>query len=174
MYTHQSTTHADLCARFQPLLGRWARCRLAQAGIGAHDADDLVQATLLRALRGGESFEMRGEASLLAWLRQILLNELRSELRRRRCRGETVAIDENLPADGDPVAATLAHERERAYASALRALNPRQRRHVALRVEHGMSFDEIASATGGSIDGARMVVARALRTLATQLAPAFA
>ena len=174
MYTDVASSHADLCARYQPLLRGWARCWLAQAGMGSPEADDLVQATLLRALHHAERFEMRGEASLLAWLRQILLNELRSEQRRRRCRGETIAIDENLVADGDPVAATLAHERERAYARALRALNARQRRHVALRVEHGMSFDEIAAATGGSIDGARMVVARALRTLATQLTPAFA
>jgi RNA polymerase sigma factor (sigma-70 family) len=174
MYTDHASNHADLCARFRPLLRRWARCWLAQAGLGAHEADDLVQTTLLRALRGAETFEMRGEASLLAWLRQILLNELRSELRRRSCRGEAVAIDENLVADGDPVTATLAHERERAYANALRALNARQRRHMQLRVEHGMSFDEIAATTGGSIDGARMVVARALRTLGAQLAPAFA
>ena len=174
MCTDHASNHADLCARFQPLLRRWARCWLAEAGIGTHDADDLVQATLLRALHGAETFEMRGEASLLAWLRQIQLNELRSELRRRRCRGETVAVDENLVADGDPVTGTLAHERERAYAGALRALTPRQRRHVPLRVEQGMRFHEIAAATGGSIDGARMIVARALRTLGTRLAPAFA
>ncbi|HST27212.1 MAG TPA: sigma-70 family RNA polymerase sigma factor, partial [Rudaea sp.] len=115
--------------------------------------------------------EMRGEAALLGWLRRILLNEVRDELRRRRSRGEVVAIDASLAADGDPVGAVLAHERARAYASALRALNARQRRCVRLRVEHGMSFGEIAAATGGSEDGARMIVARALRSLERQLAP---
>jgi DNA-directed RNA polymerase specialized sigma24 family protein len=51
----------------------------------------------------------------------------------------------------------------------LRALNARQRRHVRLRVEHGMSFGEIAAATGGSEDGARMIVARAVRVLSAHL-----
>jgi len=175
MYTDQLTTHADLCARFQPLLRRWARNWLARAGAGVHDADDFVQATLLRALHHIDTFEMRGEASLLAWLRQILLNEVRGELRRRRCRGEIVEFDESHARGGDAtLEATLAHERECAYASALRALNARQRRHVRLRVEHGMSFGEIAATVGGNADSARMIVARALRTLGAQLAPAFA
>lgn len=171
MYTTDETALPALCARFRPLLARWARYWLARSGGAAYDADDLVQTVLLRALRGSNAFEMRGEAALLGWLRRILLNELQGELRRSRCRGEIVAIDENLAADGDPVGAALAHERERAYASALRALNARQRRHVRLRVEHGMSFGEIAAATGGSEDGARMIVTRALRSLERQLAP---
>jgi RNA polymerase sigma factor (sigma-70 family) len=169
MYTSGETALPALCARFRPLLARWARFCLARAGGGAHDADDLVQAALLRALRGIDAFDMRGEAALLGWLRRILLNEVRDELRRRRSRGEAVAIDANLAADGDPVGAVLAHERARAYASALRALNARQRRHVRLRVEHGMSFGEIAAATGGSEDGARMIVARAMRVLSEHL-----
>jgi RNA polymerase sigma factor (sigma-70 family) len=171
MYTSNETALAALCARFRPLLARWARYCLARAGGGAVDADDLVQAALLRALRRIDAFEMRGEAALLGWLRRILLNEVRDELRRRHSRGEVVAIDANLAADGDPVGAVLAHERARAYASALRALNARQRRCVRLRVEHGMSFGEIAAATGGSEDGARMIVVRALRSLERQLAP---
>jgi RNA polymerase sigma factor (sigma-70 family) len=169
MYTSGETALPALCARFRPLLARWARFCLARAGGGAHDADDLVQAALLRALRGIDAFDMRGEAALLGWLRRILLNEVRDELRRRRSRGEAVAIDPNLAADGDPVGAVLAHERARAYTSALRALNARQRRHVRLRVEHGMSFGEIAAATGGSEDGARMIVARAMRVLSEHL-----
>jgi RNA polymerase sigma factor (sigma-70 family) len=169
MYTSGETALPALCARFRPLLARWARFCLARAGVGADEADDLVQAALLRALRGIDAFDMRGEAALLGWLRRILLNEVRDELRRRRCRGEAVAIDANLAADGDPVGAVLAHERARAYASALRALNARQRRHVRLRVEHGMSFGEIAAATGGSEDGARMIVTRAMRVLSEQL-----
>ena len=171
MYTSDETALAALCARFRPLLARWARFLLARAGGGALDADDLVQAALLRALRGIDAFDMRGEAALLGWLRRILLNEVRDELRRRRGRGEVVAIDANMASECDPVGSVLAQERAHAYTSALRALNARQRRHVRLRVEHGMSYGEIAAATGGSEDGARMVVARAMRSLEQQLAP---
>jgi len=160
----------QLCARTLPTLRRWAsRCREC----GIHDADDLVQSAFLRALDRLGEFEVRGNGSFLAYLRQIVLNEARREWRRQRVRGEMVEIDERLSEGGDPVVeAMLGDERERAYAGALRRLNPRQRKHLSLRVEHGMSFGEIAGATGGSIDGARMIVARALRALSSRLAAA--
>jgi len=160
----------QLCGRTLPTLRRWAaRCKAC----GIHDADDLVQNAFLRALNRLDEFEVRGTGSFLAYLRQILLNEARREWRRQRCRGETVEIDEGFSEGGDPVIeAVLGDERERAYVSAMRKLNPRQRTHLSLRVEHGMSFGEIAGATGGSVDGARMIVARALRTLSSRLAVA--
>jgi RNA polymerase sigma factor (sigma-70 family) len=158
----------QLCSRTLPALRRWAsRCR----DCGIHEADDLVQNAFLRVLNRLEEFEVRGNGSFLAYLRQIVLNEARREWRRQRTRGEAVEIDEALSEGGDPVIeAVLGDERERAYASALRRLNSRQRAHISLRIEHGMSFGEIAGATGSSVDGARMIVTRALRTLSLQLA----
>ena len=160
----------QLCGRTLPALRRWAlRCQAC----GIHDADDLVQNAFLRALNRLDEFEVRGNGSFLAYLRQIVLNEARREWRRQRTRGETVEIDEGFSDGGDPVIeALLGDERERTYAGALRRLNPRQRTHLSLRVEHGMSFGEIAGATGSSVDGARMIVARALRTLSSRLAAA--
>jgi RNA polymerase sigma-70 factor (ECF subfamily) len=165
-----SVARQQLCHRTLPALRRWAsRCREC----GIHDADDLVQNAFLRALDRLDEFEVRGNGSFLAYLRQIVVNDARREWRRQRTRGETVEIDEGLSEGGDPVVeAVLGDERERAYAGALRRLNPRQRKHISLRVECGMSFGEIAGATGGSVDGARMIVTRALRTLSLQLAMA--
>jgi RNA polymerase sigma-70 factor (ECF subfamily) len=160
----------QLCGRTLPALRRWAsRCKAC----GIQDADDLVQNAFLRALNRLDEFEGRGNGSFLAYLRQILLNEARREWRRQRARGETVELDEGFSEGGDPVIeAVLGDERERVYVGALRRLNSRQRAHLSLRVEHGMSFGEIACATGGSVDGARMIVARALRTLSSRLAAA--
>jgi len=160
----------QLCGRTLPALRRWAsRCKAC----GIHDADDLVQNAFLRALNKLDEFEVRGNGSFLAYLRQIVLNEARREWRRQRVRGESVEIDDGFSEGGDPVVeALLGDERERTYAGALRRLNSRQRTHLSLRVEHGMSFGEIAGATGSSVDGARMIVARALRTLGSRLAAA--
>lgn len=154
-----------------PALRRWALRRVASCGI--HDADDLVQIALLRALRHLDEFEVRGSGSFLAYLRQIVLNEARREWRRQRQRGEAVEIDESVCIDQDPVIdALISQQRNLSYTRALRHLNHRQRAHLALRVEHGMTFDEISRQIGGSADGARMIVARAMRTMSIHLAAA--
>src|SRR5262249_31807863 len=90
----------------------------------------------------------------------------RAELRRCGRQGISVECDDTLADHSEqPIECVLDLERESAYASALRRLNGRQRRHIQLRVEHGLSFGEIARLTGGSKDGARMMVTRALRNL---------
>lgn len=163
----------DLYARCLPLMRRWARGWLPRTHRGLNDADDLVQNAMLRTWHRLAAFEVRGASSFLAYLHQVLLNEVRAELRRCGRQGISVECDETLPCAGDsPVDQVLQRERESAYASALRSLSGRQRRHIELRVEHGMSFGEIAALTGGSKDGARMMVARALRSLSQCMAVA--
>jgi RNA polymerase sigma factor (sigma-70 family) len=156
-----------------PTLRRWAQGCVSRERRGINDADDLVQIVLMRALNRLTDFESRGANSFLAYLHQILLNEVRNDLRKQRRRGETVDCDDMISTDGDPVVEQLlGHERERAYAGALRKLNPRQQEHVALRIEFGMSFREIATRVGGSADGARMTVTRGLRAMTEHLASA--
>jgi len=162
-----------LYARCLPVLRRWARAWLPRECIGVNDADDLVQTVLLRALNRLDDFEPRGDACFLAYLRQILLNEVRGELRRQRRRGETVEVDDSFALEGDPVVEdALRSEREHAYATALRQLNPRQQQHLTLRLHDGLSFGEIARQVGGSADGARMMVARAMRVISDYIAVA--
>jgi len=170
----RSARHA-LCARYLAALRSWARIWLPRTGSGINDADDLVQIALLRALNRLDDFEIRSDAGFLGYLRQILLNEVRGELRRQRRRGETVELDDALALEGDPVIEQAQQlERECAFAHALRGLNPRQQRHVTLRVQFGMSFDEIAACAGGNADSARMIVTRAVRAMTQHIAAAAA
>ena len=163
----------SLYARCLPTLRRWAQACLPHERRGINDADDLVQIVLMRALNRLADFETRGANCFLAYLHQIMLNEVRSDLRKQRRRGETVECDDSIATDGDPVVEQmLGHERECAYAGAMRRLNPRQREHIAMRIEYGMSFREIANRVGGSTDGARMTVTRGLRNMAQCLAAA--
>src|SRR5262245_12569360 len=71
-----------LFARYLPVLRRWAHQRLPQDARGLRDTDDLVQDTLLSALRRVNDFEHRGEGAFLAYLRQILMNSVRDGVRR--------------------------------------------------------------------------------------------
>ena len=119
------------------------------------------------------SISPENKVALLAYLRQIVINEVRSEWRRQVRLGEQSVANESWAADDDPVFnAALSHERDRTWVNALSRLSGYQRAHLSLRVEHGMSFAEIAREIGSSTDAARMVVARATRVLNAQIAAA--
>ena len=132
------------------------------------DTDDLVQVAVLRALNKVGCFEPRREGAFLAYLRRILLNAVRDEIRRVARRPGTEDLPADL-ADGAPPAVEQAIGREamQAYEAALAELSDAQQEAVILRVEFGYTFSEIAQATGGpSANAARMTVARALVRLA--------
>ncbi len=161
----------QLYARCLPVLRRWARGRLPTQACDINDTDDLVQIALMRALNKLDRFGDRGYESFLAYLRTILINEVRNELRKFGRRGPVCDCDEALSTGGDPVIdSMLVHEGHRLYTSAFDKLNYRQQEHLAMRLELGMSFREIAAQVGGSVDGARMTVTRALRVMSEHLA----
>ena len=54
-----------LVARYLPLLRRWAHGRLPGYARDLNDTNDLVQITLMSALRNLEQFESRHEGALL-------------------------------------------------------------------------------------------------------------
>jgi len=156
----------NLYARCLPLMRRWVRGWLPRAHRGLNDADDLVQNAMLRTWHRLGEFEIRGPGSFLGYLHQVLLNEVRAEMRRVGRQGVNVECDDSLVCNAEsPVDQVLELERECTYAKAMSRLSQRQRRHVQMRVEQGLSFSEIAALTGGSKDGARMMVVRALRNL---------
>ena len=162
-----------LMRRFLPLLRQWAHGRLPRAARDLHETEDLVQLALMRALRQIDHFECEGPGSFLAYLRQILLNQVRDEVRRLMRRPESSELDTEM-ADGDlpsPVEQLIGYERLRAYEAALASLPKRQQGLVVMRLEFGMSYPEIATEVGGTPDAVRVMVARALVQLATALKP---
>jgi RNA polymerase sigma-70 factor (ECF subfamily) len=162
-----------LVRRFLPLLRQWAHGRLPRAARDLHETDDLVQLALMRALKNLEHFEHEGPGSFLAYLRQILLNQVRDEVRRLGRRPGTAEIDPELP-DADapsPVERLVGSERLQAYERALGELPRRQQGLIVMRLELGMSYPEIAAETGSTPDAVRVMVARALVRLAAGLKP---
>lgn len=155
--------------RSLPLLLRWAHGRLPHYARSANDTEDLVQTTLMRALRHLEDFNASGSGAFLAYLRQILLNEVRHEIRnQRRHGGAHLAVEDfELVDEGrSAIEQLVSEERLRAYESALSTLGKRQQELVLLRIEFGLSWKEIALEIGGSADAVRMTVSRALQQMA--------
>jgi RNA polymerase sigma-70 factor (ECF subfamily) len=160
-----------LVARYLPLLRRWAHGRLPFSARGLADTDDLVQVTLLRALDRVEEFEPRREGAFLAYLRSILLNAIRYEIRRSVRLPGGAKLGENV-ADPEPSPLEQAIGRDLldSYETALATLPEDQQEAVILRVEFGFTHEEIAAATGSpSANAARMRVSRALVRLAEAL-----
>lgn len=160
-----------LFARCLPLLRRWAHGRLPRYGRDLSETEDLVQVSLIRALNRLERFEAGRPGALLAYLRQILLNAVREELRRSGRRGPAGRPVEEL-ADPAPsvLEQTLGHEALEAYEAALEHLTDKQRSAVILRLEFDMTYPEIAAELeSASPDAARMLVARGLAELARRM-----
>ncbi len=153
-----------LLARYLPILRRWAHGRLPARARDLSDTDDLVQVTLIRALSHLDRFEVRREGAFLAYLRTVLLNALRDELRRAsRSPDHGVPLESVADLLPSPVEAAVGRETLEMYEEALSKLGEDQREAVILRVEFGYTYGEIADAMGKpSTNAARMVVVRAL------------
>ena len=157
-----------LVRRYLPALRRWAHGRLPPWARDLADTDDLVQVTLLRALRQVEAFEPRRSGSFLAYLRSILRNEIRDHIRRVAKRPLTAPLTHARADEEDsPLARVIGAERLEAYERALSQLSAEQQEAILMRIELGYSWDDVAQATGSpSADAARMAVTRALGRLA--------
>jgi len=163
-----------LLRRFLPLLTRWASGRLPRGVRDLSDTEDLVQETIISALRHIDHIEIRGEGALQAYLRRAVLNRIRDELRRHGRRGAVETLDENVRAKEDsPLEIAIGNEALERYEAALSRLSAGDREAVIARIELGQTYAEIASALGKpSTEAARMAVNRALARLARLMTPA--
>ena len=89
-----------LFARCLPPLRRWARGRLPRWTRDLMDTDDLVQETVLRAVKRVDAFEPRHEGALQAYLRQAVMNRIRDEVRRSARTPVATTLDEDHPEGG--------------------------------------------------------------------------
>jgi RNA polymerase sigma-70 factor (ECF subfamily) len=148
-----------LFERHIPTLRRWASGRLPGYARDLGDTADLVQETVIDALKHLNRFEYRGEGALQAYLRQAVINRIRNELRRISRRGATESLD-----------SAMGQQTLEQYESGLDRLNPDERQAVIARVEMGMSYDEIAALLDKpTANAARMAVVRALLRLAEEM-----
>jgi RNA polymerase sigma-70 factor (ECF subfamily) len=161
----------DLFARYLPGLLKWTRGRLPRWARDLADTPDIVQDALLETFRKLDNFDHRGEGALRAYLRQSVMNRIRDELRRAKRHPERVELDPLLNDAGlSPLESAVGAQTVERYEAALQRLSQDDRELVIARVEMGLTYPELAAATGKpSAGAARMAVSRALLRLAEDL-----
>ena len=157
-----------LAGRYLPALRRFAHGRLPARARDLVDTNDLVQNTVVRALNHLDRFEPRREGAFLAYLRQIVVNQIRDEARRAASRPVREELSHELAdAGASPLEDAIGRQNLELYESALQKLSAPQREAIVLRVELGFSYPEVAEALGrDSPNAARMLIARAMVRLA--------
>jgi RNA polymerase sigma-70 factor, ECF subfamily len=175
----------ELLALYQNYLRILARTQLDKFLRVRCDASDLVQETLLEAVRDFPRFAGTTEAELIAWLRQILARNLADQVKHHKAQARDWQRQESLEAllDRSCLAAqealtrgisspsVQASRREQAVllADALSRLPPDCREVIVLRNLEALKFDEIAARMGRSSGAVRMLWARSLERLHREL-----
>jgi RNA polymerase sigma-70 factor, ECF subfamily len=160
-----------LAKRYMPFVRRWAHGRLPRRAGGIADTDDLVQCTIVRALGRIQHFEVRREGAFAAYLRQILLNQIRDEIRRSHHHPPVVDMGDDI-ADPQPtpLEAAVGRDALERYEAAFARLSETHQAAVNLRLELGLSHAEVGHVLGGrSANAARLLVARAVTRLAEEM-----
>ena len=126
------------------------------------ELEDLVQETLLSIHTKRHSFHP--EAPFTPWLLAIARHRLIDKLRRRKVMGTVVALDaiEELPAPGDPEAATARVDLDKLLAT----LPPHLRVPIELTRLEGLSVADAAARAGMSVSAIKVGVHRGLKRLA--------
>jgi RNA polymerase sigma-70 factor (ECF subfamily) len=158
------TAYRLLLESLAPQLRATTRQRLARAGSGDRDVEDVVQETLLAIHLKRHTW--RATEPIAPWIGAIARNKLVDVLRRRGRRAE-------LPMD-DELEATLAAETQEAGTSLdvdriLSGLGDRQREIVRLVSIEGHSARVAAERLGMSEGALRVALHRCLRALAATL-----
>jgi RNA polymerase sigma-70 factor (ECF subfamily) len=142
-----------------------------------HDAEDVTARVFLQALAALPRFEDRarpadgeGASTFRVWLFQIARNAVANQRRtwRRRPQAPLEAAVAIVGAD-DPGDALTRREQAAGAVDALRRLPADRRRALVLRFVDEMSTAEIAGVLGRSEGAVRVLIHRALRSMAADL-----
>jgi len=157
-----------LIERYLPALKRWAHGHVPSRVRGVMESDDLVQVTLIRALDHLEEFVPERRGAFLAYLRRIMQNAIRDELRKLNRHPPPEPLKDIHPnGEPSPLRQAIGAEALAAYNAAMVQLSKEQQEAIFLRVELGFTHQEVADAIGApSANAARMLVSRALVRLA--------
>jgi RNA polymerase sigma-70 factor, ECF subfamily len=161
-----------LFARCVPPLLRWSRGRLPVWARDLADTQDVVQEAVLQTFKHLETFEVRGEGALQAYLRQAVMNRIRDHIRRVGRRPVATEIGSQHEDLGpSPLEHAVGVETVKRYEAALARLTDTDRELIIATVELGYTPEQVAEATGrASTNAARRAAKRALVKLAEEMA----
>jgi RNA polymerase sigma-70 factor (ECF subfamily) len=118
-----------------------------------------------------DRFEPRHPGAFAAYLRQILINQIREHARRAARSPVLEELPADIPGDGpSPLEAAVGSALLESYETALSRLGAMQQEAILLRLELQLTYEQIAEAIGSpSANAARMAVKRALLKLAEEM-----
>lgn len=160
-----------LLERCLPPLRRWAHGRLPAPLRGGQETMDLVQNAFKATLERLDSFEVRHQGALQAYLRTAVLNQIRDLARQQQRRPQLTELPETIANhDPSPLELAIGAENLRRYEAAVERLPQADQEAIIGRIELQYTYDELAVVLGKPTpDAARMAVTRALKRLAEEL-----
>lgn len=142
------------------------------------EADDLVQATLLRAFQGIRQYRPEEHAGFDSWLWTVAENVWKNAVRERRTQKRTLpgeAVELDAAGEGpavdpkagtpDPEEAALSRERTRVLRQAIESLPAGMRRVTELRLLGDLKYEDIARVQGIGLNSVRSQLFEARRRL---------
>jgi RNA polymerase sigma-70 factor, ECF subfamily len=176
----------DVLLKYRDWLGLLARMQVGDRYRARFDPSDVVQQTMLEAVRAWPRFRGQTDGELAAWLRQILARVLAHEFRRHggvkaRDLGREVSLDRALAESSYRLGNVLAdpatslgvrierQEGERRLAEVLERLPADYREVILLRNMEGLSHEEVARRMDRGVGAVRMLWVRALARLRQEI-----
>ncbi len=176
----------DVLGNYRDWLRLLARMQVGDRYRAKFDPSDVVQQTMLEAVRAWPQFRGQSDGELAAWLRQILARVLAHEFRRfggvkARDLGRVVSLDRVLAESSQRLGDVLAdpatsvgarlerQERERRLAEVLERLPDDYREVILLRNLEGLSHEEVARRMDRGVGAVRMLWVRALARLRREI-----
>ncbi|MDQ2750193.1 MAG: sigma-70 family RNA polymerase sigma factor [Actinomycetota bacterium] len=132
-----------------------------------HDAQDVAQESLVVAWQQLPRF--RGDATFTTWLYRIVTRRCLNHIHRAKATASRDALDDVSDDSADPATALERDLTLDAVTHAIAALPPAQRVVIVLHHLEGLSYLEVARATGSSEPSVRSHLFRARRTLGKSL-----
>jgi RNA polymerase sigma-70 factor (ECF subfamily) len=161
----------EIVRRNLPELTQYARGRLPGAARGGTDTEDLVQDTMIQALKRLQTFDPSRRGGFQAYLRTSLRHRVCDEVRRSIRTPQTSPMEDTPdrgPTQHDVIAAreTVAN-----YKRALGTLRPNYRALVQAHIERDWTHEQIARMFGKpSVNAARVALGRAINRLMAAMA----
>lgn len=160
-----------LLERCMPPLRRWAHGRLPAPLRGPQETADLVQNAIAATLQRLDTFEVRHQGALQAYLRTAVLNQIRDLVRQQQRRPAMAELPDTVAnRDPSPLELAIGAENLDRYEAAVDRLPQADQEAIIGRLELQYAYEELAVVLGKpSPDAARMAVTRALKRLAEEM-----
>jgi RNA polymerase sigma-70 factor (ECF subfamily) len=160
-----------LLRRCLPPLRRWTHERVPPEARGMLETPDIVQETVMAALRRLDGFDARHHGALQAYLRQAVLSRVRELVTQLNRRSVQTSLPDQLVDPGtSPLEAAIGADNLARYEAALQRLRPADREAIVARIELRYSYEDLATALGAPTAGAaRLAVTRAMKRLVDEM-----